>query len=329
MKKTFLIFLFFLLFLFSITFSYAGECTPPKNFDYCYEENYRHGDCSVNAKIYLTHFLPKEYLPVTEGTKTVYYFKDEIYVNVGYSGDELYRFDKLTKPYCDEYGCDGRLISKGKISLAKKGQSYILCSTFAAWDYEEIPNNCWAYAFTWYQIWYKIGNNCIEGRVVDCYQDNHCSSGYVCDKSGNWKDWKCIVQCTPKTCSQLGFNCGTADDGCGGTLNCGTCPVGETCQNNICVPTFVCNHGDVKCEGYDKYSCSNNKWNLIESNSTYCGYVGEPAPPMPPYPQPGEPEPKEPSENFLTKEVFNLGGFSVQWWMLIVAVLIFLFIIRK
>ena len=29
--------------------------------------------------------------------------------------------------------------------------------------------------------------------------------------------------CTPKTCSNLGFTCGTPSDGCGGTLSCGTC----------------------------------------------------------------------------------------------------------
>ncbi len=40
--------------------------------------------------------------------------------------------------------------------------------------------------------------------------------------------------CTPKTCSGLGFNCGSASDGCGGSLNCGTCPSGESCTGNVC-----------------------------------------------------------------------------------------------
>ncbi len=40
--------------------------------------------------------------------------------------------------------------------------------------------------------------------------------------------------CTPKTCAQLGYNCGNPADGCGGTLNCGTCPSGQTCSNNVC-----------------------------------------------------------------------------------------------
>lgn len=35
--------------------------------------------------------------------------------------------------------------------------------------------------------------------------------------------------CTPATCDQLGFSCGAAADGCGGTLNCGTCTPPSTC----------------------------------------------------------------------------------------------------
>jgi hypothetical protein len=36
--------------------------------------------------------------------------------------------------------------------------------------------------------------------------------------------------CTPKTCAQLGFNCGPAGDGCGGLIaSCGTCSNGSSC----------------------------------------------------------------------------------------------------
>ena len=45
--------------------------------------------------------------------------------------------------------------------------------------------------------------------------------------------------CAPKTCSQLGKNCGSISDTCGGTLNCGTCQFG-TCQSNICACTPSC-----------------------------------------------------------------------------------------
>lgn len=34
--------------------------------------------------------------------------------------------------------------------------------------------------------------------------------------------------CIPKTCAQLGKSCGSWSDGCGGTVNCGTCPTYPT-----------------------------------------------------------------------------------------------------
>jgi hypothetical protein len=46
--------------------------------------------------------------------------------------------------------------------------------------------------------------------------------------------------CCPKTCAQLGYNCGMQGDGCGGVLDCGTCPAGLTCgawMPGVCGPT--------------------------------------------------------------------------------------------
>lgn len=43
--------------------------------------------------------------------------------------------------------------------------------------------------------------------------------------------------CTPETCSSKGLQCGYGSDGCGGvTADCGTCPAGSACSNNMCVP---------------------------------------------------------------------------------------------
>jgi hypothetical protein len=38
-----------------------------------------------------------------------------------------------------------------------------------------------------------------------------------------------VPACTPKTCEQLGFNCGPQADGCGDQLDCGTCSGSLTC----------------------------------------------------------------------------------------------------
>ena len=38
-----------------------------------------------------------------------------------------------------------------------------------------------------------------------------------------------VCGCTPTTCAAQGKNCGTIPDGCGGTLNCGSCTSPDTC----------------------------------------------------------------------------------------------------
>ncbi len=35
--------------------------------------------------------------------------------------------------------------------------------------------------------------------------------------------------CMPKTCAEVGVQCGPAGDGCGNVIQCGTCPAGKTC----------------------------------------------------------------------------------------------------
>lgn len=43
------------------------------------------------------------------------------------------------------------------------------------------------------------------------------------------------IVCVPYTCTSLGYSCGNWDDGCGGTLDCGTCGSGYTCTAGTCV----------------------------------------------------------------------------------------------
>jgi thermitase len=56
--------------------------------------------------------------------------------------------------------------------------------------------------------------------------------------------------CTPDTCNDLGYSCGSWDDDCGGTLNCGGCLSGQNCSVGQCVdvaPNLYC--GDGICNG--------------------------------------------------------------------------------
>jgi hypothetical protein len=45
--------------------------------------------------------------------------------------------------------------------------------------------------------------------------------------------------CVPKTCAALNYGCGSADDGCGATLQCGTCSTGQSCSDNTCASSCV------------------------------------------------------------------------------------------
>ena len=77
----------------------------------------------------------------------------------------------------------------------------------------------------------RCGNNVCEKSAGEncgnCPGDCPCATGQKCYQG------EC---CTPKTCQDLGWECGTTDDGCGGSLDCGTCSNGETCNDGKCEP---------------------------------------------------------------------------------------------
>lgn len=75
--------------------------------------------------------------------------------------------------------------------------------------------------------------NC-DGTCVDLLSDDaHCGAcTKACGQSEKCEDGKC--QCRPKSCAELGLSCGSADDGCGNSLGCGSCPGGLTCDAGTC-----------------------------------------------------------------------------------------------
>lgn len=88
-----------------------------------------------------------------------------------------------------------------------------------------------------------IGDGC--GGVIDC---GACTAPETCGGSGT--QFTCGGSgggstCTPKTCADVGANCGRVADGCGGlTVACGTCGANETCGGggtaNICATNATC-----------------------------------------------------------------------------------------
>jgi hypothetical protein len=53
--------------------------------------------------------------------------------------------------------------------------------------------------------------------------NNRCGGGLPPPFDGG------VIHCTPATCASLGYDCGQAADGCGGTINCGACVVPQEC----------------------------------------------------------------------------------------------------
>src|SRR5580700_5390271 len=71
------------------------------------------------------------------------------------------------------------------------------------------------------------------GGVLDC---GTCTAPAVCGGGGfsvcggpAGAEGGTLAACVPATCSSLGVGCGTAGDGCGGTLACGTCAAPAFC----------------------------------------------------------------------------------------------------
>lgn len=73
---------------------------------------------------------------------------------------------------------------------------------------------------------------------ANCQAESRCIADVACGGG----------PCIPTTCVALGKNCGSWPDGCGGTLNCGTCNPGFNCVNGICTPVVCsCNWVDQNC----------------------------------------------------------------------------------
>ncbi len=84
------------------------------------------------------------------------------------------------------------------------------------------------------------GDGC--GGQIDC---GPCAAGYQC--GGNGVYGQCVpipdaAPCQPQTCAQQNVACGPAGDGCGVSIDCGTCPLPQTC-GGCGVPGQCCSTG--------------------------------------------------------------------------------------
>lgn len=67
---------------------------------------------------------------------------------------------------------------------------------------------------------------------VKCRNDKACKGDICVRQSPKKKDGIC---CHPRSCGELGAQCGSLDNGCGALAECGTCSPGSDCTDNQCL----------------------------------------------------------------------------------------------
>jgi hypothetical protein len=139
------------------------------------------------------------------------------------STTELYRcFNRdhnasflTTDPNCEIWGWGKRKESLGLIATA------------------QLPNTVPLYRLNKdYDHFYTTDASEADNAATNLGYTREGITGYV---------WSSGTVCTPRTCATAGAQCGTIQDGCGGTLSCGNCSPGNECDNNqcVCVPNQV------------------------------------------------------------------------------------------
>ncbi|PZR18667.1 MAG: hypothetical protein DI536_01950 [Archangium gephyra] len=83
----------------------------------------------------------------------------------------------------------------------------------------------------------QVNDGC--GTILNCDVGNPpCTGGQACGAGGVPNQCGGQVVCQPKTCAQLGVNCGQVSNGCGTLINCGSCSGAESCGGagtaNVC-----------------------------------------------------------------------------------------------
>lgn len=86
-----------------------------------------------------------------------------------------------------------------------------------------------------------VGGSLDAGDKLLCKTNADCGPCQICQvtKTGEFTASACVTSdagcsdagptCTPKTCGSLGWECGSGDDGCGGTVTCAGCTSPATC----------------------------------------------------------------------------------------------------
>ena len=94
--------------------------------------------------------------------------------------------------------------------------------------------------------------NVLFGGCEQCTSTDNTCGTFSCQQSATPAQDDICSSCTPITTCPAGDNCGTVSNGCGGTINCGTCTAPQTCGGGTpsnpnvcgCTPRTTCPAGD-------------------------------------------------------------------------------------
>lgn len=183
------------------------------------------------------------------------YYVGNVYLPYKVSADKVYLYDSKNLNSwdslwnvadCDKLGCynyEEKIINEDKILIGKKGDELNKCPVIVGFDFEK-KNTAWS----WNIHGFGYINNCISGKVVECYDNLDCIDGFYCDNSQDWQNW----ECKQKKCETGDVNCKGSDfEYCGNyewinegkvISKCGVeCEFNSDCSNlNLISDDFYC-----------------------------------------------------------------------------------------
>jgi len=81
-----------------------------------------------------------------------------------------------------------------------------------------------------------------------------CDDTCPCGEGDECVEGACVEACVPAAACSEAMVCGSMEDGCGGTIECGTCADGETCNAGVCeeeAAAFICSPVFAECTEED------------------------------------------------------------------------------
>lgn len=214
------------------------SCTPNAGFEWCYDYYYSYNGCAVDPEVH-GKYLDQTSRSCTVNGQSASCYIGDVTTQVDFEGDELClvrdfadwdEFDQ--KANIGDSGCSND-INAGTVVL-NTAPAQIENYGFAAYE----RNDCGS---TWVWAWSGGGYtpNWTDQYAVLCLDDSDCTSGQICDLTGDWQNWYCKDDpCLSLTCSDYcsGDNryysgqCESSTGSC--TYQVETCAFG--CNSGVC-----------------------------------------------------------------------------------------------